>query len=157
MRIFKSATRISKSALLWLFFKSAMRLSKSGIRISKSATQRYFVNAELDYSLQYFKRRYSYCPCYMAFFALRQSAKLFSSCRNWDSPTPTPLAAGECAPHPLVPGGGHTRLRIRGWGSPNSDEWTYTVMLYIYKNFVMWAFESKGKSLVFTSFDDSYR
>jgi hypothetical protein len=53
----------------------------------------------------------------------------FFSCRNWDSPTP--LAAGECAPHPLVRGGGHTRLRERGWGSPNSDEGTYTVVLYI--------------------------
>jgi hypothetical protein len=33
----------------------------------------------------------------------RQSAKLFSSRRNWDSPNPLP--AGECAPPPLVPGG----------------------------------------------------
>ncbi len=53
----------------------------------------------------------------------------FSSRRNWDSPTL--LAAGEYAPHPLVRGGGHTRLRERGLGSPNSDEGTYTVVLYI--------------------------
>ncbi len=49
----------------------------------------------------------------------------FSSRRYWDSPTP--LAAGECAPPPFGPGGGeggHTRLRERGWGSPNSDEGT---------------------------------
>jgi hypothetical protein len=39
----------------------------------------------------------------------RQSAKFFSSRRNWDSPNPSP--AGEC---------------------PNSDERTYTVVLYIY-------------------------
>ncbi len=51
--------------------------------------------------------------------------------------SPTPLAAGECAPHPLVRGGGHTRLRLKGWGSPNSNEGTYTVVLYIYKYFVM--------------------
>jgi hypothetical protein len=39
-------------------------------------------------------------------------------------------------PHPLVRGGGHTRLRQRGWGSPNSDEGTYTVVLCICKYFV---------------------
>jgi hypothetical protein len=44
----------------------------------------------------------------------RQSAKRFSSRWNWDSPTP--LAAGECA---------------KGVGSPNSNEGTYTVVLYI--------------------------
>jgi hypothetical protein len=32
---------------------------------------------------------------------------------------PTPLS-----PLPPVPGGGvHTRLRVRGWGRPNSDDW----------------------------------
>ncbi len=47
----------------------------------------------------------------------------FSSRRNWDSPAP--LAAGERAPpHPLVRGGGHTPLRLKGWGSSNSDEGT---------------------------------
>jgi hypothetical protein len=63
----------------------------------------------------------------------RQSAKRFSSRWNWDSPTP--LAAGQCAPppHPLVRGGGHTRLRLKGWGSHNSNKGTYTVVLYIYK------------------------
>ncbi len=38
----------------------------------------------------------------------------FSSGRNWDSPNPSP--AGECAPHPLVRGEGHTRQGERGWG-----------------------------------------
>ncbi len=58
----------------------------------------------------------------------RQSAKRFSSRWNWDSPTP--LAVGECAPPPT--GGGHTRLRLKGWGSPNSNEGTYTVVsIYI--------------------------
>ncbi len=65
----------------------------------------------------------------------RQSAKRFSSRWNWDSPTP--LAAGECATPPMVRGGGHTRLRLKGWGSPNSNEGTYTVVLYIYKYFVV--------------------
>ncbi len=60
----------------------------------------------------------------------RQSAKRFSSRWNWDSPTP--LAAGECAPPTLWSGGEGTLA----WGSPNSNEGTYTVVLYIYKNFV---------------------
>jgi hypothetical protein len=34
-------------------------------------------------------------------------------------------------------GGGHTRLRLKWWGSPNSNEGTYTVVLYIYKYFVI--------------------
>jgi hypothetical protein len=45
----------------------------------------------------------------------------FSSRPNWDSPSPSP--AGECAPPPpLYPGGGYTRLRVRGCGSPNSND-----------------------------------
>jgi hypothetical protein len=43
---------------------------------------------------------------------------------------PPPLAAGECAPPPFGPGG-------KGWGSPNSNEGTCTVVLYIYKYFVL--------------------
>ncbi len=75
-------------------------------------------------------------PCFTTGYLLpqsRQSASFFFSRRNWDSPNPSP--AGECAP-PLVPGGG-TRLRERGWESPNSDEGTYTVVLYISMNFVL--------------------
>jgi hypothetical protein len=34
--------------------------------------------------------------------------------RNWDSPNPS-LARGG--------GGGHTRLRVKGWGSLKSDDW----------------------------------
>jgi hypothetical protein len=40
--------------------------------------------------------------------------------RNWDSPNPS--LANECALLPEPGGGGHTRLRVRGWGSPNSDD-----------------------------------
>jgi hypothetical protein len=39
--------------------------------------------------------------------------------RNWDSPNPS--LASEFAPPPRT-GVGHTRLRVRGWGSPNSDD-----------------------------------
>ncbi len=35
---------------------------------------------------------------------------------NWDSPNPS--LASDCTP-PTRTGGGHTRLRVRGWGSPN--------------------------------------
>ncbi len=54
----------------------------------------------------------------------------FSSRPNWDSPSPSP--ASECALPPPPPGPkggggeggrGYTRLRPRGWGSPNSNDW----------------------------------
>ncbi len=35
---------------------------------------------------------------------------------------PDPSLASECAPTPRTGGGGHTRLRVRGWGSPNSPQ-----------------------------------
>ncbi len=41
--------------------------------------------------------------------------------RNRDSPAPS--FANECAPTPGTTGGGHSRLQVRGWGSPNSDDW----------------------------------
>ncbi len=44
----------------------------------------------------------------------RQSAKRFSSRWNWDSPTP--LAAGECAPPPCGPGGRAHSLAAKGVG-----------------------------------------
>ena len=50
----------------------------------------------------------------------RQSAKLF-------------LQSSELGlPHPL------TRKQVRGWGSPSSDEGTYTVVLYIYNCNCWW-------------------
>jgi hypothetical protein len=49
----------------------------------------------------------------------------FSSRRDWDSPAPS--TAGKCALPPLVRRG-RTRLRERGWVSPNSDEATKTVV-----------------------------
>jgi hypothetical protein len=57
---------------------------------------------------------------------------LFSSRRNWDSPTPS--LAGECAS--LLWFGEDTLACERGWESPNSDEGTYTVVLYIFMYFV---------------------
>jgi hypothetical protein len=54
----------------------------------------------------------------------------FSSRRNWNSPNPSP------APSLWFRGEGHTHWRERGWESPNSDEGTYTVVLYICLYFV---------------------
>jgi hypothetical protein len=43
--------------------------------------------------------------------------------RNWDSlPSPFSPASVPLPPEPKG-GGGHTRLRVRGWGSLNSDDW----------------------------------
>ncbi len=48
-----------------------------------------------------------------------------------------PLSRQRVCPYPRYQrGGGHTRLRVRGWGSPNSDERTYTVVLFIFMYFV---------------------
>jgi hypothetical protein len=64
----------------------------------------------------------------------RQSSKQISRRRNWDSPNPSP--AGECAPPPRFRGEG-TLVRGRGsGGSPNSDEGTYAVVLYLYLYFL---------------------
>ncbi len=46
--------------------------------------------------------------------------------RNWDSSNPS--LASECAPPPRT-GGGPTRLRVRGWGSPSSDDWRKSLAL----------------------------
>ncbi len=52
--------------------------------------------------------------------------------------TPPPLQPqASVPPQPLVRGGGHTRMRLKGWGSPNSNEGTDIVVLYIYKYFVV--------------------
>jgi hypothetical protein len=51
--------------------------------------------------------------------------------------TPNLSPAGECVPPLWFWGEGHTLWRYRGWESPNSDEGTYTVVLfYIYTYFV---------------------
>jgi hypothetical protein len=48
--------------------------------------------------------------------------------RNWESPNPS--LASECAPPPRT-GGGHIRLWVRGWGSPNSDDWKKSLALSV--------------------------
>jgi hypothetical protein len=63
----------------------------------------------------------------------------FFSSRNWDSPTHHPQAS--MPPHPLVTGGGaHARGR-GGWGSPNSDDGTHTVVICKCKYFVAETYE----------------
>ncbi len=39
-------------------------------------------------------------------------------------------------------------MRLKGWGSPNSNEGTYTVVLYIYKYFVVSLFYIRDFNLV---------
>jgi hypothetical protein len=45
--------------------------------------------------------------------------------RNWDPPPPLPQASVS----PGNPRGEHTRLRVRGWGSPNSEDWRKSLIL----------------------------
>jgi hypothetical protein len=59
------------------------------------------------------------CAAYTKYFYIKRP-QCMSPRRNWDSPTPS--LASEYAPPPEQKGGGHTRLRVWGWGSPNSDD-----------------------------------
>jgi hypothetical protein len=81
----------------------------------------------------------------------------FSSRRDWGSPNPSP--AGECAPTLWVRGKGHTRWRERGRESPNSEERTYTLVLYIWVYFaagvIMPLKVSKSLTLKVSSFSPS--
>ncbi len=40
-----------------------------------------------------------------------------------------PLSRQRVCPSPRTGGGGHTRLRVRGWGSSNSDDWRKSLVL----------------------------
>jgi hypothetical protein len=42
---------------------------------------------------------------------------------------PTPLSPASVSLPPEAGGGGHTRQRARGWGSPNSDDWRKSLAL----------------------------
>ncbi len=48
--------------------------------------------------------------------------------RNWDSPQPLSRKR-VCPPPPDQRVGGHPRLRLRGWGSSNSDDWRKSLAL----------------------------
>jgi hypothetical protein len=55
-----------------------------------------------------------------------------SLCRNWVPPPPPPQASVSPSPGSW---GGHTRLWVRGWGEPKSDEGTEKLwLLYVYYN-----------------------
>jgi hypothetical protein len=69
-----------------------------------------------------------FLPC-LGVAQSRQSAKLFLQSSELGLLHPFSRRRVCPHPHPLVRGGGHTRLRERGWGCPNSDEGTYTAVL----------------------------
>jgi hypothetical protein len=60
----------------------------------------------------------------------------FSSRRNWDSPNPSPTGECRMCPPSGFWGRGNSLAREGlgpgSWESPNSDEGTYTVVLFIY-------------------------
>ncbi len=82
----------------------------------------------------------------------RQSANLFSRRRNWDSPNPSPAGEQPSVPHPprFRGGGGGTLACGRGGGSPNSDEGTYTVVLYIQYICTLWLQLKRGILVTWT-------
>ncbi len=61
----------------------------------------------------------------------RQSAKLFLQSSELGLPQPL-TRRRVCPPPAWFRGEGYTRWRERGWESPNSNEGTYTVVLFIY-------------------------
>ncbi len=65
---------------------------------------------------------------------IKQSAKLYSSHRNWDSLTPHPQASVSPT---FGSGGGGTLAGERRGESLSSDEETYTVVLFVYMYFVV--------------------
>jgi hypothetical protein len=68
----------------------------------------------------------------------RQSAKFFLQLSELG--LPQPLTRRRVCPPPRCWGEGHTRWLERGWDweSPNSDEGTYTVVLFIYTVGTLW-------------------
>jgi hypothetical protein len=54
--------------------------------------------------------------------------QFLSSRPNWD-PSPPPLSQASMSPPRNQRRGGHTRLRVRGWGSPNSDDYSVETTL----------------------------
>ncbi len=64
----------------------------------------------------------------------------FSSRRNWDSPTPHPQAS---VPPFWFRGGGAHSVAGKWYWSPNSDEGTYTVVLFTYTYFVVYSHDCK--------------
>ncbi len=78
--------------------------------------------------------------CTYSFTQSKQSAKLFSSRQNWDSFNPSlshTLSRLQVCPPLWLRGEGHTCWREGVWESPNSDEGTYIVVLFIYMYFVL--------------------
>jgi hypothetical protein len=70
--------------------------------------------------------------------------------RNWGSTTPS--LASECAPPPRTKGGeGHTRLWVRGWGSPNFESLALCLLCgrYIHRLNVAWKVDSVSLFLDF--------
>jgi hypothetical protein len=66
--------------------------------------------------------------------AVSQSAKLFSSRRNWDSPNPSP--AGDCAPPPGSGGRGTLAGEREGLGESQFRRGNIHLVLFIYMYFV---------------------
>jgi hypothetical protein len=68
---------------------------------------------------------------------VRQSAKPFLQSSKLGLPQPLTRKRVSPPPPAWFWGEGHTRWRERGWESPNSDEGTYIVVLFIFTHFVI--------------------
>ncbi len=109
------------------FFNNCSWLGKS--RISFRAGRTYLEKRKK--SIKIYSRE-----CGAKDWLCRQSAKLFSSRRNWDNPKPSPT--GECAPHPpLWLGGRGTLAGERGSGRVPIPTRGHTLWYSICKYFLL--------------------
>jgi len=88
----------------------------------------------------------------------RQRAKLLLLSSELGTGLPQPLTRRRVCPPIWFWGKGHTRWREWGWESPNSDEGTYTVVLFIYMYFVTYGdtgsvvyMATRRKAVIFAS------
>ncbi len=67
----------------------------------------------------------------LIFFGTKATKRKLSILKErwFDTATPNPYLASECAPSPRTGRGGHTRLRVMGWGSSKSDDWRKSLAL----------------------------
>jgi hypothetical protein len=76
-----------------------------------------------------------------------QSGKLFL--QSSELGLPQPLTRRQVCPPPFGSGGGTLACGRGGWGSPNSDEGTSTVVLYILRSLKVYAAVRIAATIVF--------
>ncbi len=136
VEVYATAKRAEK-LLLFILYPYLLCGAKAGIILAVSYS---YIQSQMIFRsiwrafapLLWFVLKYLhiYAPCHLRICTLRgriaagtkyvfiKSTTVYVSSSELGLPNPSPL--GECAPH--EGGGGHTRLRMRGWESPYSND-----------------------------------